>query len=272
MNFEDDKVEVMPNKTPRGVSKETFDRVVSAAETLYLSSRGQLPTIDELSARTTINKQRIVKIVASNEFKSRLLARGITWSHNPRIVDQVTPEQAAVISVIMDPTLKMDLRAKLKRAGITYATYRNWLRNPAFAKVVNGYAERSLEAHLPDFHTKIIERGLSGDLNAIKFVYELTGRHDPAKQQMVDFSRMVALLLEVITRNVTDPNILRRINNEVELVLSGESLKALDTLPANLETIEGIVLDQAAPPTINGAKVPDFLLDSIPENFFDRET
>lgn len=91
----------------------------------------------------------------------------------------------------------------------------------------------TLEDHLPDFHTKIVERGLSGDLNAIKFAYELTGRHDPAKQQMVDLNRMVMLLLEVITKYIRDPQVLTQINNDVDLILKGKTPAAIDMLPAN---------------------------------------
>lgn len=266
-NFEDnsDKVVVVPTGPPSRVSARSYDRVTAAAEMHFLKL-GRLPSVHELRVKTTLSERTIVKVLSSPEFKERMLKRGIPWTNNLRVQDQLTPEQAAVISVLTDPTLKMDLRAKLKRAGITYSVYRNWLRNPNFSNVIRGIAENNLDAHLPDFHTKVIERGLSGDLNAIKFAYELTGRHDPAKQQMVDFTRMVGLLLEVITRNVTDPAVLRKINDEMDQVLSGKAIDTLEALPANYDVVQSEIV-----PTVNGVEVPEFLVDSIPINFFDKE-
>ena len=162
----------------------------------------------------------------------------------------------------------MDLKARLARAGVTYSVYRNWLKNPAFAKVIRGTAELALDDHLPDFHTKVIERGLSGDLNAIKFAYELTGRQDPAKQQMVDFNRLVMLLLEVISKYITDPVVLRSINSDVDSIMRGETPKALDVIPANY----------VASTVVEKPQVPDYiqeLLDmdkevpEVPEDFFE---
>ena len=219
---------------PIKTSVETFDRITEAATLFYQKLNGsRLPSIQELAVYTGLSEKKIVSVVTSHQFLVRMSQRGITWSSKKRILEELTPEQVAAITVITDPTLKLDLRARLKRAGIPYSVYRNWLRNPAFSQIVKSTAEMTLEDHLPDFHTKIVERGLSGDLNAIKFAYELTGRHDPAKQQMVDLNRMVMLLLEVITKYIRDPQVLTQINNDVDLILKGKTPAAIDMLPAN---------------------------------------
>lgn len=246
-----------------------LDKVSFAAESLYQELQGKrLPTLTEIAKRAGYTEKTTAGVLTTHEFVHRMAKRGIVWSAKDRITAQLMPEQVALIAVLTDPTLKMDLKARLARAGVTYSVYRNWLKNPAFAKVIRGTAELALDDHLPDFHTKVIERGLSGDLNAIKFAYELTGRHDPAKQQMVDFNRLVMLLLEVISKYITDPVVLRSINSDVDSIMRGETPKALDVIPANY----------VASTVVEKPQVPDYiqeLLDmdkevpEVPEDFFE---
>jgi len=256
------EIKQVPIKSPRGMREKSFDRVIEAATQLYQSLNGtRLPSIDELAAHTGLSEKVIIRVLTSHEFLMKMDRRGILWTNKKRVLEELTPEQAATIAVITDPTLKMDLRARLKRVGVPYVVYRNWLRNPAFARVVKTTAEMSLEDHLPDFHTKIVERGLGGDLNAIKFAYELTGRHDPAKQQMVDLNRMVMLLLEVITKHIRDPIILNQINMDVDLILKGKTPAAIDILPANY--VESPVVE---------AKIIEDDIFAVPDDFFELET
>lgn len=245
------------SRLPRGISRSRLSRISFAAENLY-KEYGRLPSVGEIALRAGCTEKSVTQVLVTQEFLDRMAKRGIIWSAKNRIIAQLTPEQIALMAVLTDPTLKLDLRARLKRAGVPYSVYRNWLKNPAFSRVIRNTAESSLDDHLPDFHTKIVEKGLAGDLNAIKFAYELTGRHDPAKQQMVDFSRLVMLVLEVITKYVTDPVALKNINVDIDSILRGEVPKAVEVLPANYVASEVVNKD-----------MPDFLKDMIPEDFFE---
>lgn len=229
-----DEVLVTGGALPKNIKPSIFNRVTTAAEVLYLRGNGKMPSIDSLSAESKVPVTILLKVLQSQAFLKRMKARGINWkSSDNRGEIRLTTEQAAAINFLTDPTSKLDLTQRLKKAGITYSVYRNWLRNPAFSALIRGVAETNLDAHLPDFHTQVIKRGLAGDLKAIQFAYELTGRHDPAKQQAVDMSRLVMLLLEVITRHITDPDKLLAINADIDLVLKGKTPVAIEELPAN---------------------------------------
>jgi hypothetical protein len=77
-------------------------------------------------------------------------------------------------------------------------------------------------------HNSLTMRAVAGDTAAIKMFYEVSGRHDPNKQQLQDLGQVINLILEVITRRITDVGTVRQITNDLDLVLSGGTLQPLD--------------------------------------------
>ena len=150
--------------------------------------------------------------------------------------------------IITNPTNKKDMGAKLKQAGITYAQYRAWLKQPHFADYITKISEHMLNEHVADVHTKVVEKAAGGDIQAMRLYYELTGRHDPQKQQMVDLNGVIGLLLEVITRYVTDTTALSKITQDIDLILSGGTPRALEQFDMT-RIIDGEVVELEATPS-----------------------
>lgn len=232
------------NPLPKGVKRGAYEKICVMTEMHYRTNRGNIPTLEELIKLTGLSERSIARTISSREFVKRMGRHGIRWEQN-RKYPVLNPEQVLLIKYISDPTVKLDLREKLKKAGIPYSVYRTWLTQPAFREALFSFAEDTLDAHTPDFNTKLVEKGLTGDLNAIRFIYELTGRHDPTKQQTIDFQRMVMLLVEIVTRNVRDPETLRRINSEMDNVIKGDIV--------NVKRIE----HKAIPDNYRGPLAPD---------------
>lgn len=231
---------------PRRIRKRTFDRLVATCEQLYVQKKGRLPTLLEIKLASGLAESTIVQQLKTREFKDRMAQRGIRWTSKAGINAELTPEQVYLIAILTDPTNKKPLKEKLQGAKISHTMYRNWMKQPAFARAISLIAENLIDDHLPQIHTKVVEKAIGGDLAAAKFAYELSGRHDPAKQQMMDIQRIILLLLEVITRHVTDPNVLGRINSDIELVLQGSTPDSIGTVPANYveEEIPEIVFNE----------------------------
>jgi hypothetical protein len=239
--YDDTPANPLPNgkwvaefKAPAGVSDRLFREVVSATYTAYIGCRG-IPSIDDIHRYVTkaISKAKISEITLTEEFAKAITSRGIPWNTNE--FTGISAAQQYAIAILTNPANQhKKLSTKLQAAGVTYAQYRAWLKQPTFSKYLNDLTEGMLNDHIPDLHTKLMEKALDGDLKAIQYVYELNGRHDPNKQQIQDLNRVVEMLIEVVSRNVTDPTTLTRIANEMQLVMQGKNLPPTTTIKGEI--------------------------------------
>ena len=202
---------------------EHFDLIVEAAFMVWLT-QSRIPMPDELKV-TGLRIDVIKKIMANEEYKKALLARGVPMD----AMHDLTAEQLLTVQVVTNVTDKRDLKTKLKSVGVTFPQYRAWLKQPRFAGYMNSITEGLLTDHTGDLHTVLMERALRGDLNAIKYAHELSGRHDPNRQKVLDLERIVGSLLDSILRHVTDPDKLRAIEADFRVILAGV------TAPAQIE-------------------------------------
>lgn len=207
---------------PEGVTEHQFRTVVGAAYTAYTMD-GVVP--DQERIRTLVGKKNYTKrlisrIIDTENFKNAMLTRGVPWKNS----DGLSAQQMYTLQILTNPTDRRELRAKLKSAGVTYPQYRAWLNQPHFSRYLSTVTENMLQQHIPDFNTVLTNRALAGDVNALKFAYELSGRHDPNRKEVLDLQVIVNALLEVITRNITDPAQLMRIQSELQLTLVAKNV------------------------------------------------
>lgn len=208
---------------PAGVGEKTFRHIVGAAHTAYVGVRG-IPSIDQIYdySDKKVTKAKISAVVLTDEFKDAMEQRGIPW--RPDDYSGISTEQAYAIQILTNPVHeKKSLQAKLRLAGISYSKYRVWLKQPTFERYLNNLTEGMLKEHAGDLHTVLMQKALSGDLHAIKYVHELSGRHDPNRQQVEDLARIVDKLIEIITQEVTDQETLVRIANKMNLIMASVS-------------------------------------------------
>lgn len=215
-------------------------------------------------SETTANR-----VLSSPEFKARMDAKGIFWPDKwndttSTIASVLTPHQLAAIAVMTDPTKTGPIKAKLESVGVSYATYRNWMKNPHFKNSMTKVGEELLNESMAAVHSAVANRATSGDMGAAKLYYDVTGRLTSDNSQMRDLGQIINLLLEVITRHITDVGILSRINKDVEVVLSGGNLHTPDAIEAhNPNDIEDAVVVDELP--AEGEIAPGFF-DFSPEN------
>lgn len=213
-------------KIPKGTSERVFRNVIGAAYTAWVGSQGtKLPSVEDMHRyypETT--KRKIATVVATEEFVEAIRDRGIPWVSGD-FRTGLSPTQQFAISIITNPTDKRGLKAKLASAGVTYAQYRAWLKDPLFSRYMNQITEGMLVDHTGDLHTALMNKALSGDLNAIKYVNELNGRFDPASRQMADISVLIERIIEIVVRNVTDPVVLTKITAEMQGMIRSNTIK-----------------------------------------------
>lgn len=256
-----------------GVDNDVTMSVLGAVHLLWMMGDRRLPTTREIFDRIShIDPDLILKVLKHKRFRTLALGRGIQWPDNwdealhsgAVLRSQLRPEQVQVMAIVMEPGPD-NFQKRLRRAGITAATWMGWLKEPMFQEAVKVSAENMLQASTAAVHASVAHGASNGNVQAQRLFYELTGRHDPAKQQMMEFQNMIGLLLEVITRYITDPVTLSKINGDLDKIISGNRLKELDVIPANYEVVREVT--PAAP-------VGEVTIDSgteIPDGFFEME-
>jgi hypothetical protein len=228
-----------------------------------------LKTLEVADINNALGKQldlaRVYKILSSPSFYARMQARGVDWlpdwnpqKHNAlRDRERLTPQQTWALQIMTDPTDSRSTASKLKHIGITYQTWRNWLREPYFNELVKTTAEQLLGDSLANVHTRLVSKAEAGDVTAMKLYYEVSGRHDPNRQQMLDFTKVLGLILEALQRHIPDPQILARVALDIDKIVAGKPLSEIANLPANLDIVDADVIE--------GGVVPDGFFDNKEE-------
>lgn len=149
-----------------------------------------------------------------DEFVSR---RGLYASY------PLKPEQVAAVNAALDYSDKRPLHVKLKALGVTMAQWNNWKKNPHFNAYHNERAEGLIDSSIPETHAALLSQVSRGNMRAIEFNYQLTGRFDPRKESEINVQATMVRLVEAIQRHVKDPEVIKAIAAEFQEIGPGVS-------------------------------------------------
>lgn len=275
------------SKEVKAPPSEALSLALTFTESYYQVNKGKLPTPDDFEfLKIHLKKSEIEPLLKSDEFREGLAKRGIFWPKNydgtnARALSVLSPQQQHAVLIVTDPTRNESLRKRLELVGIQYNTWRNWMKQPAFANAVTVLSEDVLTDNVAAVHTSMTAKAMNGDVTAARLVYELSGRHDPGKQQMVDLARIIGLVLESLTRHVTDTAILDKLGRDFDRILAGD-VPAIESAKPDFTFVEQIVdavVEEDSPEEaiINGALNDlDVLREevkrddsNVPKGFFD---
>jgi hypothetical protein len=129
----------------------------------------------------------------------------------------LTAEQMGFLTILSNPADGKDLRQKLRMAGVPWAKYQLWLKEREFKKAHDKFLGESLKNMMPIAEQQLAAKIAGGDINAIRFGMEVTGRHNPNGQKQLESEALLGILLEVIEEEIKDMDVLRRIAAKVQL-------------------------------------------------------
>jgi hypothetical protein len=116
-----------------------------------------------------------------------------------------------------DPTNKRTPGQKLKSIGVEYSQYRAWMKNPQFKNKIESVVNQAVGDHINDMQVALVNKAINGDLNAIKFVYEMEGKYDPNSKEVIQLRAMVNMLLEILSRHLaTQPELLKAVAIDIQ--------------------------------------------------------
>lgn len=198
---------------------------------------GAVPSKDKCIQVGVTDAQHWNKSIKSADFRNALIVRGIALrgfdlnASEPQ--DYVlTEEQLVAANLMLDLRDNRSQRKKLNEIGITTAKWEAWLRDPAFQSYIRTRAENLLPDNLHESHLALLDRVRSGDMVAIKYFNEITGRYVPNANDKADVNAVLMLVLEVLQRELSGyPELLGNVARGLSQIRDKASPKVIEHRP-----------------------------------------
>lgn len=160
-------------------------------------------------------------------FLSSLEQRGIRL---PSADDKLTNEQLAAIAVMANFRDQRSSTAKLRSIGVSWTKWQGWMKDKHFKEFLQDLSAANFQDSLDVAQAGLLKGVEKGDVNATKFYLEITGRYTPQDQGTMNVKVVLAKIFEVIQIHVKDPNVLRNIATEFEVVMAGGNPRVIKEL------------------------------------------
>lgn len=135
------------------------------------------------------------------------------------VISQVlSNEQLAAINLVTNYADKRSTPTKLNSLGVTVTKWKGWLHNPQFKSYYENQVNAMFGSHIDAVNTGLLKAAENGNTNAARFIYELTGKYT-GKNNNANVQVLIVQIIEVIQRHVSNPEILRSIATDFEMLL-----------------------------------------------------
>jgi hypothetical protein len=194
---------------------------ITFVEQEYLSGGG-IPTAASCVERGIVTENFYRKVFKKADFRHALAVRGISI----RGLDgpdsgRLTEEQLVVANTMLDLRDNRSQKKKLTELGVPTQKWEAWLRDPVFQGYLRSRSEALLGDSLHESHLALVDRVRTGDVAAIKYFNEITGRYVPNAGDKADVNSVIMMIVEVIQRHVTDPKTLELLADDITLIAGG---------------------------------------------------
>jgi hypothetical protein len=214
---------------PKGKIGPQFTKKILPWVELYWHNNKRYPSDIELCTRFGFDDFDLQRLHSSKFYDECLRVRGIT-----RNTIQLTDKQVAAVSLITNFSDTRPTAAKLASIGVTAEEYNGWLSNPLFKQELTNRAEDILDNVFPEAQAALAKKVKTGDIQALKFYYEITGR--AASPETVNLKLTMVRIIEAVQKHVKDPAVLSAIASEINAVapVAEPQVPALPSTPSPL--------------------------------------
>ncbi len=204
-----------PRKTKEQALFEAVLRAAISADRQGLFLESQVILDQDASLR----KEDVELVWGSSKFQRALSDRGIKTTQNPNL----TLRQETFLQAYLNPLNMLTPQVLAKRMKIGLNEIDGWMRQKEFAAAMAAKSEDNLKKFLPMADAALGQKVQEGDMKAITFLNQLTGRFDPNAKQNLDVPAILMQVQDVILRHVLDPAVKRNIARELIALASGQS-------------------------------------------------
>lgn len=213
-----------------------FERVLAAAisadrQGLFL----ELQVV--LDQDETLTKSDVELVWSTSKFRKALEDRGIRTTKNPNL----TLAQEMLLQAYLSPLNLKPIQTIAKQLKIPTTQLDGWLRQKEFAAAMSAKSEENLKTYIPMADKALGDLVQQGDMKAIQFLNQLTGRFDPNAKQNIDLPAILMQVQDIILRHVTDGATKRNIARELIALATGQSHFAALPEPVSIEVETDVI-------------------------------
>lgn len=199
---------------PTGISRyDWLTAIEVAVEHFHLTSGVIPPTFEILSSLSSMPKTTWQEIYDGGEnqkkFEATLALKGILKKGSG-----LTYDQMRALRYLTDVTVRGTLETRLKHLDISWERFQNWQRDPKFNSQFKRISEEVLDQAQPLVMMELTRQGVRGNLEAIKYFHQITGRYDGAISA-ADLQAFLNGLIEILQFEVKEEETLRSIGHKL---------------------------------------------------------
>ena len=153
----------------------------------------------------------LANFMQSSQFAEMMADRDVDWDDS----DVITPQQMATVQFMSVNTGSQ--LSKLRKCGVSTAQWKSWSRQRKFMQYYKEVMESQLKDSVPEMKAALANKAMEGDVNAIKFAFEVTGEYNPNYKAAVDAQALVGVIIDAIMEEVKDPELRDRIQNRITM-------------------------------------------------------
>ncbi len=181
----------------------------------------------------SLSKAEVELVWGSSKFQRALQDRGIRTTQNPNL----TLRQETFLQAYLSPLNVKTPQVLAKQMKIGLAELDGWMRQKEFASAMSVKAADNLKHYLPMADQALGQLVQQGDMKAITFLNQLTGRFDANAKSALDVPALLLQVQDIVLRHVREPEVKRNIARELIALASGQSPLAVVAEPV-YDTIE----------------------------------
>jgi Ni,Fe-hydrogenase III component G len=216
---------------------------------------GKIPTDDKIVQALNLSDKQVKAAWKVDAVRQSLIVRGVNFNTGDEEV--LTPTQIICANVLLNTLDKSTVRQRLEAVGVTTTAYQGWMQQPAFRTYLKNRAEQVFANTEPNALLGITKAVEAGDLKAIQFYLEMTGRYNPRLQIEVNVDTIINRVVDVVSRYVS-PEVMERIAMDLEgITESGFKPKGL---PTSREDVMAAVENGIIEVSYTEKKTPDLTL------------
>lgn len=198
--------------------QKLFETVLAAA--IAADRRGFFVEPQTVKDQTNdIELEDIELVWQTGKFQRSLEDRGIASTKNPNL----TLRQETFLQAYLNPLNLKPPQTVAKQMKVSTIELDGWMRQKHFAEAMSAKSEENLRKYIPMADQALGQLVQQGDMKAITFVNQLTGRFDANAKSQVDVSALLLAMQEIIQKHVRDPITRRNIARELISLAQGNS-------------------------------------------------
>lgn len=202
---------------------------------------GEILSAEQADKEIGIPVVKYTNAMSKKVFRDYLEANGIVFQRfqtDNWTSKSLTPLQLSVANSLLDLTDTRSQKKKLQDLNVSTGTYNAWLKDPVFKDYIHRRAEQLIGDNQHEVDTALLDRVRAGDLKAVQYYNEMTGRFVPqrANASNVDVQNVLVKVIEIIDMHVQDADTKLAIANEFKRMISARNMAA--ALSGDEEPIE----------------------------------